>query len=134
MTDPFAGMDAGFEDARRQLSEIRAKAHDNKRRANALADDVDAITAEAQSPRGEVVVEAGVGGRLRAVTFGPAAQNLALDALGVLTLQTIADAQHAAMAQLADRGAELFGAESDIAVSMRRDADQGYPRAGEPWS
>lgn len=127
MTDPFIGMDAGFEDARRRLSEIRARAHDNTARAHALADDVHEITAEARSPRGEVTVRAGVGGRVQDVSFAAEAARLDLDALGRLTTETIADAQHAAMSRLADRGAELFGTESDIAASLRRDADTGYP-------
>ncbi|WP_103208904.1 hypothetical protein [Microbacterium testaceum] len=134
MTDPFTGMDAGFDNARRQLLEIRAKAQNNKLRADALADDVDAISEEVRSARGEVVVRAGVGGRVRLITFGPEAERLSLDALGHLTTQTIAEAQHAAMARLADRSAELFGPESDIALSMRRDADRGYPRSGTSFS
>jgi len=134
MTDPFIGMDAGFDDARRQLQEIRAKAQNNKLRADALADDVDAISEEVRSARGAVIVRAGVGGRVRLITFGPEAERLSLDALGHLTTQTIAEAQHAAMARLADRGAELFGPESDIALSLRRDADRGYPRSGTSFS
>lgn len=130
MTDPFTGMDAGFDDARRQLQEIRAKAQNNKLRAEALAEDVDAISEEVRSARGEVRVRAGVGGRVRLIAFGAEAEHLSLDALGHLTNRTIAEAQHAAMARLADRGAELFGAESDIALSLRRDADRGYPRSG----
>jgi len=128
MTDSFTGMDAGFENARRQLQEIRAKARNNKARADALADEVDSITAEARSARGEVTVRAGVGGRVRLISFGFEAERLTLHALGHLTTQTIAEAQHAAMARLADRGAELFGVESDIALSLRRDADRGYSR------
>ncbi|MDQ1128822.1 hypothetical protein [Microbacterium sp. SORGH_AS_0888] len=134
MTDPFIGMDAGFEDARRQLQEIRSQAQNNKLRADALADDADSITAEARSAHGEVTVRAGVGGRVRLISFGVEAERLPLDALGHLTTQTVAEAQHSAMVRLADRGAELFGAESDIALSLRRDADRGYPRSGTSFS
>lgn len=134
MTDPFIGTDAGFEDARRQLQEIRVKAQNNKLRADALSEDVESIMEEARSARGEVTVRAGVGGRVRLITFGAEAERLTLDALGHLTTQTIAEAQHAAMTRLADRGAELFGAESDIALSMRRDGDRGYPRSGSSFS
>lgn len=130
MTDPFSGLDLGFEDARRQLDDIVKQARENQARAHALASDVETLTAEARSPRGEVTVRAGVGGRVDAIVFGAGAESLDLIALGRLTVQTIAQAQHAAMARLADRSDELFGAESDIAQSMRRDADQGYPSSG----
>lgn len=134
MTDPFAAADAGFADARRQLDDILARARDNQARAQALADNAHALTADARSPRGEVTVRAGVGGRVDSITFGDSAERMSLDALGRLIVQTIANAQHAAMARLADRGAELFGADSDIAQGMQRDAEQGYPQAGPTLS
>ncbi|MCI1017493.1 YbaB/EbfC family nucleoid-associated protein [Microbacterium sp. C5A9] len=130
MDDSTFGIDEGFAAARKQLDDINRQAQQNQARAQALATDVDTLVESVRSPRGEVTVRAKVGGRLAGLEFGPAAEGLALPALAQLTLETIAAAQHRAMAALADRSAELFGAESDIAASIRSDADRGYPSPG----
>lgn len=119
--------DEGFAEARRKLGELNERARQNTQRATALADDVDSIVGTARSARGEVTVRAHVGGRLADITFGAAADELSLDALGRLTLDTIATAQRDAMSMLAGRSAQLFGAESDIARSMASDADRSFP-------
>lgn len=119
--------DAGFEAARAQLDEAVRQARENETRAAALAHDVDSLTGTAHSRGHEVTVVARPGGRLVSIEFGPAADRIDRGALARLTMQTTAAAQHAAMSALADRGAELFGDESDIARSLRSDADGGYP-------
>lgn len=129
MADPTADLDASFEDARRRLDDIVADADRNRERARTLAEQSRTITADVRSPRGEVVVRAGVGGRIDAITFGPGAESLGLDTLARLTVHTIADAQHAAMRRLAEQGAAQFGTDSDIARGLYRDADTGYPPA-----
>ena len=121
------GSDEGFAEARRRLDGINQRAQQNRQRAQALADDVESIVESVRSPRGEVTVRARVGGKLAGLEYGPAAEDLTLGTLAQLTLDTIARAQHRAMAALAERGAEVFGADSDIATSLRTDADRGYP-------
>jgi len=130
VTDDTFGIDEGFAAARRQLDDINRQAQQNRERAQALAADVESITESVRSPRGEVTVRARVGGKLAGLDFGPAAEGLALPVLAQLTLETIAQAQHKAMSVLADRSAELFGAESDIATSLKSDARRGYPTTG----
>ncbi|GAA3937875.1 YbaB/EbfC family nucleoid-associated protein [Microbacterium soli] len=119
--------DANFADARRKLAELNERARQNTQRASALAEDANSIVATARSARGEVTVRAHVGGRLADLSFGDAADELSLDALGRLTLETITRAQREAMTLLAERGAELFGPESDIARGMASDAERSYP-------
>lgn len=119
--------DEGFAEARRKLAELNQRARQNTQLASALAGDAESIIATARSARGEVTVAAHVGGRLASLTFGEAADDLSLDALGRLTMEIIAKAQREAMIMLAGRGAELFGAESDIAQSMASDAERSFP-------
>lgn len=120
--------DEGFAEARRKLAELNQRARQNTQLASALAGDAESIIATARSARGEVTVAAHVGGRLASLTFGEAADDLSLDALGRLTMEIIAKAQREAMIMLAGRGAgRLFGAESDIAQSMASDAERSFP-------
>lgn len=121
--------DEGFAQARSKLAELNERARRNTQRATALADDAESIVATARSARGEVTVKAHVGGRLADLAFGEAADELSLDALGRVTMETIARAQREAMAILAGRGAELFGPDSDIAKSMASDAERSFPNA-----
>ncbi len=130
MADNGFDIDEGFAAARRQLDDINRQAQQNRERANALASDVDTIVESVRSGRGEVVVRARVGGKLAGLEFGPSAEDLDLPSLARITLETIAQAQHKAMTALADRSAELFGEESDIATSIRTDAERAYPAPG----
>ncbi|WP_091230954.1 YbaB/EbfC family nucleoid-associated protein [Microbacterium sp. 3J1] len=129
MDDSAFDIEEGLASTRRQLDDINRQAQQNRERAQALATDVETIVESVRSPRGEVTVRAKVGGRLAGLEFGPAAEALELPALAQLTLDTIARAQHRAMVALAERSGELFGAESDIAASLRSDAEHGYPSA-----
>ncbi|WP_261166945.1 YbaB/EbfC family nucleoid-associated protein [Microbacterium sp. Marseille-Q6965] len=124
-TDDAIG--SSFETARARLDEIVRRAEQNRQRAHALADDVRQVTAEARSTGGEVVVRAGVGGRVETIEFGDEAEEMTLDDLAQLTVRTVAEAQHAAMATLAERAGRVFGGDSEIAERMRRDADSAYP-------
>ena len=130
MSDNTFGIDEGFAAARKQLDDINRQAQQNQARAQALATDVETLVESARSPRGEVTVRAKVGGKLAGLEFGPAAEALTLQALAQVTLETIAQAQHNAMSTLADRSAELFGEDSDIATSLKSDARRGYPSPG----
>ena len=130
MSDNTFGIDQGFAAARTQLDDINRQAQQNQARAQALATDVETLVESARSPRGEVTVRAKVGGKLAGLEFGPSAEALTLQALAQVTLETIAQAQHNAMSTLADRSAELFGEESDIATSLKSDARRGYPSPG----
>ncbi|PKI92289.1 hypothetical protein CW368_05550 [Actinomycetales bacterium SN12] len=131
-----SAIEEGFAAARRQLDDVTRQAQENRARANALAADVENIVESVRSPRGEVTVRAHVGGRLAGLEFGSGAEELGLDALARVTLTTIAQAQHKAMTALAERGADLFGEQSDIAASLRSDADRGYPAepTGPSWT
>ncbi|MDR2320968.1 MAG: YbaB/EbfC family nucleoid-associated protein [Microbacterium sp.] len=130
MPDSDFDAEDGIAAAQRQLQEAAQQAQQNRDRAQQLSADVERLTGTARSRRGEVTVRARVGGRIDDITFAESADDLTLQALARLTVQTIANAQHDAMSSLAERGAELFGAESDIAASLRSDADRGFPAGG----
>ena len=131
MTDFNVDAEEGIAAAQRQLQEASRQAQQNRDRAQQLSADVEQLTGTARSPRGEVTVRARVGGRIDDIVFTESAGDLTLQDLARLTVKTIANAQHDAMSSLAERGAELFGAESDVAASLRSDAERGFP-AAEP--
>ncbi|MEV8251826.1 hypothetical protein AB0O87_13000 [Microbacterium sp. NPDC076768] len=130
MNDDTFGIDEGFAAARNLLDNVNRQAQQNRERAQALTTDVESIVESVRSPRGEVIVRAKVGGTLVGLDFGPASEGIALPVLARITLETIAEAQHKAMSTLAERSAELFGADSDIAMNLKSDAQHGYPTSG----
>lgn len=127
MEDNDFGIDEAFAKARRQLDDIALRAQQNRARAQEMKEATETTVGTARSPHGEVTVTARVGGRLASLEFAPSAEQLALPALARITLETIAQAQHAAMAALADHSAEVFGADSEITAGLRADADRSYP-------
>lgn len=129
MTDPTDPM-AQFDAARARLDAISARAHANTLSATVVADEARTAAASARSPRGEVVVTARAGGVISAVEFSQAALDLGAAALGRITAETIAEAQHAAATRFADRAAEEFVGNPELAAELRAEAEQAFPAPG----
>ncbi|RLP82941.1 hypothetical protein D9V34_06750 [Mycetocola lacteus] len=119
-----------FEAARAELQAISAQADANAQGAAALADDARTLQASVRSPRGEVTVTARVGGAISAVQFADAALSLRPAELSRLVETTIAQAQFQAAQRFADRAAEAFGTDSEIAAQLRADALAAFPEPG----
>lgn len=130
MTEPEDAL-AAFEDARARLDELVAEARDRSVRASRVAEGA-LQTATARSPRGEVTVTAQAGGVIRRLDFSDAGFDLAPDALARLTVQTIAQAQHAAAQRFAESASRELGADSPIAAQLRADAERAFPAPGGP--
>lgn len=124
--DPIEAM----ADAEKRLEHIRSQARANAERGRALSRAVETVRKTVSSPRKEVAVTAGVGGKIDQVRFGQAAQDLDLNTLSNLTTQTIRNAQHAAMEELAQQTKDLFGADSEVAAQAREDAERAFPDPG----
>lgn len=127
--EPFDPIDA-IADAEKRLEHIRSQARANAERGRALSRAVETVRKTVSSPRKEVFVTAGVGGKIDQVKFGQAAQDLDLNALSKLTTQTIRKAQRAAMEELAQQTKELFGADSEVAAQAQEDAQRAFPDSG----
>jgi len=125
-TDPFAEFDA----AHARLEAIAAQARANTVRASKIADDVRTTVASARSSRGEITVTARAGGAITAIDFSDDAYELEPAVLSRIVIETIAQAQHAAATEFADRAAEQLGANSALADGLRADAEQAFPAPG----
>ena len=128
MTDPFDSLASARARVHSQLQDARAR----DAAVGLLAETVNAATATAVSPRGEVSVTSTAAGVVTDVALTPAALALRPEALGPLVAQIVAQAQRAA-AELAVAAAETaLGPDAAIVASLRTDVDARFgPPTGD---
>lgn len=119
-------MGGSFEQAQERLTAQLEQAQERARRATALRQQVEQLSAEARSPRREVRVRVDAQGRLLDLELSEAALDLGARALGALVVQTAATAHQRAAEQVGRLAEEAFGVDSDLA---RRVADEASARA-----
>lgn len=133
--DPLAAAEA----ARERVAEQVARAAERKTQVQTLAADLRATTATAKSARAEVTVTAQPSGRITAVEFAPAAENLGAAELARLVTHTIAAAQHKAALNAVERSSQTLGDTAELVTQLRAEAAATFPdpgpiaRGGSAW-
>lgn len=124
--DPIAELEA----ARAQIHADAQAFRDRRDQLDELAQSIEAVTATARSPRGEVTVTAAPSGVVLSVVFSDDALSSGRSSLERLVLQTITQAQRAAADEAARLTAETMGPDSALASEMARDADRRFGQPG----
>lgn len=124
--DPLAAVEA----ARAKIDALVAEAESRKDATKNLADELHAVSAQARSPRGEVMVVAQPSGRIESVIFAVSAEELGAAELTRLTTLTIAEAQHKAALAALELSARTLGEDSPAFEQLRGEALAAFPEPG----
>lgn len=123
--------------AEQQIERQRAQLREAERqaeRADQYTQDVERVSVEVTSPRGEVTARTDSAGRLAQLRFGDAAADLSAAALSKVTFATIEDARRRTAAAVLRLTEQAFGPDDPFTVALRRDylGPDAEPEPGEP--